>query len=150
MSAASKSPTMPVPGELVRLAPQVRRLTQDNPSMFTAVGTNTHLIGDRRVFILDPGPDSDAHFDRIVAAVGDATVAAVIPTHHHLDHWPLAPRLAAHFGARRWASPPAVTTSRSARWQMVRCSTRARCACAPSIRQATLPITSATCSMTAS
>jgi glyoxylase-like metal-dependent hydrolase (beta-lactamase superfamily II) len=94
-----KSPAMPVAGELVRLSPLVRRLTQDNPSMFTAVGTNTHLIGERRVFILDPGPESDAHFDRILDAVGHAVVAAVIPTHHHLDHWPLAPRLAAHFGA---------------------------------------------------
>jgi glyoxylase-like metal-dependent hydrolase (beta-lactamase superfamily II) len=93
------TPAMPVPGDLVRLEPRIRRLTQDNPSIFTAVGTNTHLIGERRVFILDPGPESDAHFDRIVAAVGDATVVAVIPTHHHLDHWPLAPRLAAHFGA---------------------------------------------------
>jgi glyoxylase-like metal-dependent hydrolase (beta-lactamase superfamily II) len=90
---------MPIPGEVVRLEPRVRRITQDNPSMFTAVGTNTHLLGDRKVFILDPGPASDVHFDRIVAAVGDAEVAAVIPTHHHLDHWPLAPRLAAHYGA---------------------------------------------------
>src|SRR5688572_6857419 len=98
MSGAPR-PSMPVPGELVRLEPRIRRLTQDNPSMFTAVGTNTHLIGERSVFILDPGPESDLHFDRIVAAVGSATVAAVIPTHHHPDHWPLAPRLAAHFGA---------------------------------------------------
>ena len=93
------SPAMPVAGELVRLEPRIRRITQDNPSMFTAVGTNTHLIGERNVFILDPGPESDVHFDRIVDAIGDAKVAAVIPTHHHLDHWPLAPRLAAHFGA---------------------------------------------------
>jgi glyoxylase-like metal-dependent hydrolase (beta-lactamase superfamily II) len=90
---------MPVPGELVRLSSRVRRLTQDNPSMFTGAGTNTHLIGERRIFILDPGPESDAHFARIVEAVGDAAVEAVIPTHHHPDHWPLAPRLAAHFGA---------------------------------------------------
>ncbi|HVR30254.1 MAG TPA: MBL fold metallo-hydrolase [Thermoanaerobaculia bacterium] len=90
---------MPVPGELVRLSPHVRRITQDNPSLFTGVGTNTHLVGERRVFLLDPGPSSDRHFDRIVEAVGDATVEAVIPTHHHPDHWPLAPRLAEHFGA---------------------------------------------------
>jgi glyoxylase-like metal-dependent hydrolase (beta-lactamase superfamily II) len=93
------TPGMPVPGELVRLAPFIRRITQDNPSMFTGAGTNTHLIGERRIFILDPGPMSDAHFDRIVAAVGDAPVEAVIPTHHHPDHWPLAPRLGAHYGA---------------------------------------------------
>ena len=90
---------MPVPGEIVRLGPHLRRITQDNPSMFTGAGTNTHLVGDRRVFILDPGPASDAHFERVVEAVGGAAVEAVIPTHHHPDHWPLAPRLAAHFGA---------------------------------------------------
>jgi len=99
VSSSAPAGRMPVPGELVQLDARVRRITQDNPSMFTAVGTNTHLIGDRRVFILDPGPESEPHFERIVAAVGDATVAAVIPTHHHPDHWPLAPRLAAHFGA---------------------------------------------------
>ena len=90
---------MPTPGELVRLSPLVRRITQDNPSLFTGVGTNTHLVGERRIFVLDPGPASDEHFDRIVEAVGDAAVEAVIPTHHHPDHWPLAPRLAEHFGA---------------------------------------------------
>jgi glyoxylase-like metal-dependent hydrolase (beta-lactamase superfamily II) len=93
------SPGMPVPGEIVQLAPRVRRVTQDNPSIFTGVGTNTHLVGDRRLFILDPGPSSDEHFERVVEAVGDAAVEAIIPTHHHPDHWPLAPRLAARFGA---------------------------------------------------
>ena len=79
MSTGAQSRTMPVPGEVVRLEPRVRRITQDNPSMFTAAGTNTHLIGERKVFILDPGPESDAHFERIVAAVGDAPVTAIIP-----------------------------------------------------------------------
>lgn len=97
--SASAVAGMPTPGEVTRLAPRVRRITQDNPSMFTGAGTNTHLIGERRIFILDPGPASDQHFRRIVEAVGAATVEAVIPTHHHGDHWPLAPRLGAHFGA---------------------------------------------------
>lgn len=99
MSAPATRPDMPVPGELSQLSPRVRRITQDNPSVFTGAGTNTHLVGTRNLFILDPGPDDDAHFERIVEAVGDAGVAAVIPTHHHDDHWPLAPRLAEHFGA---------------------------------------------------
>jgi glyoxylase-like metal-dependent hydrolase (beta-lactamase superfamily II) len=96
---AGAAARMPTPGELVVLAPRVRRITQDNPSMFTGAGTNTHLVGERRIFILDPGPASEDHFQRVVAAVGDSVVEAVIPTHHHPDHWPLAPRLGAHFGA---------------------------------------------------
>ena len=90
---------MPAAGEVVRLSARVRRITQDNPSIFTGVGTNTHLVGEREIFILDPGPDGDDHFDNLVDAVGAAKVLAVIPTHHHQDHWPLAPRLAEHYGA---------------------------------------------------
>ena len=91
---------MPTPGEVAQVAPGVRRITQDNPSVFTGAGTNTHLVGERDLFILDPGPDNDTHFDTIVAAVGSASVAAVIPSHHHGDHWPMAPRLATHFGVQ--------------------------------------------------
>jgi len=84
----------------VRLSPLVRRITQNNPGLFTGPGTNTHLVGANAVFILDPGEDrDDGHFERIVEAVGDSRVAAVIPSHGHPDHWPLAPRLARHFGA---------------------------------------------------
>ncbi len=89
---------MPVAGELVRVSPAIRRLTQDNPSVFTGVGTNTYLVGNQRLFILDPGPDDDRHYSGILEAVGDAEVLGVVPTHHHRDHWPLAPRLAAHYG----------------------------------------------------
>ncbi|MDX1382041.1 MAG: MBL fold metallo-hydrolase [Thermoanaerobaculia bacterium] len=90
---------MPTPGVVEELSPRIRRITQDNPSVFTGVGTNTHLVGTGVLFILDPGPDDEAHFRAIVGAVGEAAVAAVIPTHHHADHWPLAPRLASHFDA---------------------------------------------------
>ena len=45
---AAESPVgMPAVGEVETLSPGVRRLTQDNPSVFTAVGTNTHLIGQQ-------------------------------------------------------------------------------------------------------
>lgn len=91
-------PEMPLPGETARLSPLIRRITQSNPSVFTGVGTNTYLIGDERLFILDPGPLNDQHFGNLVAAVGDSEVLGIVPTHHHPDHWPLAPRLASHFG----------------------------------------------------
>ena len=34
----------------VRLSPQIRRITQDNPGIFTGPGTNTHLIGTAGLF----------------------------------------------------------------------------------------------------
>ncbi len=90
-------------GQVVSLSPNVRRITQQNPGIFTGPGTNTHLVGGNAVFILDPGEDlGDGHLERIAAAVGDAQVVAIIPSHGHPDHWPLAPRLSARLGAPVW------------------------------------------------
>ncbi|MEO8448449.1 MAG: MBL fold metallo-hydrolase [Gemmatimonadota bacterium] len=91
--------------EVVRLSPLVRRVTENNPGLFTGPGTNTHLVGDSPLFVLDPGEDrGDGHLERIVAAVGRAPVEAVIPSHGHPDHWPLAPRLAKMLDAPIWFS----------------------------------------------
>ncbi len=87
-------------GKVVALSPSVRRITQQNPGPFTGPGTNTHLVGTTDLVILDPGEDrDDGHADRIIEAVGSARVAAVIPSHGHPDHWPLAPHLAERLGA---------------------------------------------------
>jgi len=102
----------------VRLSPLVQRVTQQNPGLFTGPGTNTHLVGDTTLFILDPGEDKeDGHLERILAAVGQARVAAVIPSHGHPDHWPLAPRLARATGAPIWffGSHEGFVTDRSLR-----------------------------------
>ncbi len=89
-------------GTPVRLSDRVLRVTQDNPGMFTGPGTNTWVIGgdDGPVFVLDPGEEDDAHFEAVLAAVGDREVAAVLISHTHRDHWPLAPRLAEHAGCQ--------------------------------------------------
>jgi glyoxylase-like metal-dependent hydrolase (beta-lactamase superfamily II) len=62
-----------------------------NPSPMTLDGTNTYLVGDRtsgEVIVVDPGPDMAEHRAALDAAVAarDATVAAVLFTHHHVDH----------------------------------------------------------------
>ncbi len=90
-------------GRAIELSPLVARVTERNPGLFTGPGTNTHLVGRSSVFILDPGQDlPDGHFDEVVAAVGDRPFAAILPSHGHPDHWPLAPRLAERFGAPIW------------------------------------------------
>lgn len=84
-------------GEAVELSPGLRRITQNNPGPFTGPGTNTYLVGTQHLFIFEPGQEDEAHFAAIVRAVGDAEVVGIVPSHAHSDHWPLAPRLAAHF-----------------------------------------------------
>ncbi|MEL6700680.1 MAG: MBL fold metallo-hydrolase [Pseudomonadota bacterium] len=84
---------------LTQLAPSLRCLRAPNPSPLTGTGTNTYLIGTEAVVVIDPGPDIEAHLDAILTAIGDATCAAILVTHSHLDHTALVPRLAAATGA---------------------------------------------------
>lgn len=100
-------------GTPVRLSERVLRVTQDNPGMFTGPGTNTFVIGGAGgpAFVLDPGEEDDAHFEAILGAVGDREVAAVLISHTHRDHWPLAPRVAEYTGAevRAFSEQPPFT-----------------------------------------
>ncbi len=101
---------------VVRLSPLVQRLTQHNPGLFTGPGTNTHLVGRSALYVLDPGEDlGDGHLDQIVHAVADRSVTAIIPSHGHPDHWPLAPRLSAALRAPIWffGTHPGFRTDRS-------------------------------------
>jgi glyoxylase-like metal-dependent hydrolase (beta-lactamase superfamily II) len=90
-----------VHGEPVEVAPGVLRLTADNPSQMTGPGTNTYLVGTEQLAVIDPGPNLEAHLDAIVdAAAGvGGTIRWIAVTHHHPDHAPGAPPLAARTGA---------------------------------------------------
>ncbi len=85
-------------GVPVALTPRVRRLTAPNPGPMTGPGTNTYLIGDDRIALVDPGPAIDSHIDAILAAVGDR-LRWIFVTHTHGDHSPAAQALAAATGA---------------------------------------------------
>lgn len=83
-----------------RLGPLVRRVLARNPSPFTYTGTQTYIVGDgSNVAVIDPGPDEVEHLDALIAAIGDAEVAAICCTHTHRDHSPAASPLAARTGA---------------------------------------------------
>ena len=43
-------------GRIERVAPRVRRLLAPNPSPFTYTGTQTYLVGEGEVAVIDPGP----------------------------------------------------------------------------------------------
>ena len=93
-------------GEAIRLSPLVRRLTVNNPGPFTFKGTNTYLVGDASLAVIDPGPIDAAHLDALLYAIGSATVTAILVTHTHMDHSPAAHRLALKTGAPIYAEGP--------------------------------------------
>ncbi|MGL5012650.1 MAG: MBL fold metallo-hydrolase [Paracoccaceae bacterium] len=85
---------------LTHLAPDLRCILAPNPSMMTGPGTNTWLLGQGGVAVIDPGPAIPAHLDAILAALGPGEcITHIFVTHNHLDHTALAPRLAAATGA---------------------------------------------------
>ena len=88
-----------VPGRLQTLEPRIARVLCDNPSAYTFTGTWTHLVGERSLAVIDPGPDRPAHLEALLAAIAGRRVEAILVTHNHADHSPLAPALAQATGA---------------------------------------------------
>lgn len=73
----------------------VMRILAPNPGIFTGPGTNTYVaVSGGECVIIDPGPASDSHRRAILEAVEDRLARAVIVTHTHPDHAPLANPLA--------------------------------------------------------
>jgi len=66
----------------------------------THFGTNSYILGEGRVAVIDPGPADPAHLAALLAALAPGEVVShIIVTHAHLDHSPLARPLAAATGA---------------------------------------------------
>jgi glyoxylase-like metal-dependent hydrolase (beta-lactamase superfamily II) len=59
-----------------------------NPSIMTGPGTNTYVVkGEGGAVVIDPGPESAEHLDRIAAAARAAGgLQAILITHGHPDH----------------------------------------------------------------
>lgn len=92
----------PRTGQPVEIMPGVTRITAPNRGAYTFTGTNSFVMGDEEVFILDPGPDKDAHLWALQACVGRRKVRAILLTHTHKDHSALARRAAKAFSAPLW------------------------------------------------
>ena len=89
----------PETGLAMRLSPLVRRVLAPNPSPFTYHGTQSYLVGEADLAVIDPGPADMAHLDALAAAIGGQPVRAILCTHTHRDHSPAAPLLALRTGA---------------------------------------------------
>jgi glyoxylase-like metal-dependent hydrolase (beta-lactamase superfamily II) len=86
-----------VPGTPKRLDRHVARLIAPNPGMMTGPGTNTYLVGERELGVIDPGPMIDSHIEKILAA---GTIRWILCTHTHMDHSPAAAALKRASGAK--------------------------------------------------
>ena len=85
--------------KLEQLEPGIARVLAHNPSAFTYYGTQTYLVGDDEVAVIDPGPDLPEHLDALVEAIDGRPVVAILCTHTHRDHSPAARPLATRTGA---------------------------------------------------
>ena len=91
----------------VVLEPGLRRLTAPNPSPMTFRGTNTYLVGTGEVAVIDPGPADPRHMAAILAALAPGErIGAILVTHSHRDHSPLARALSLETGAAVLAAGP--------------------------------------------
>lgn len=88
------------PKTMQTLEPGVRRVLAANPSPMTHWGTNTYIVGQGRVAVIDPGPGDPGHFQSILDSLAPGeTISHIFVTHSHLDHSPLARPLAEKTGA---------------------------------------------------
>ncbi|MFV0513898.1 MAG: MBL fold metallo-hydrolase [Jhaorihella sp.] len=93
-------------GVAFRVSERVRRIVAPNPGVMTGPGTNTYLIGQEQLAVVDPGPAIDEHIEAIVAA-GEGRIRWILCTHTHPDHSPAWQALAAATGAEVLGALPA-------------------------------------------
>ena len=92
--AAKASITEPAKNIICILAP--------NPSPMTFKGTNTYIIGDNELAIIDPGPLNEEHFDNILNVTAGRPVKYIFLTHSHVDHSPLAKQLSEYLNTQTY------------------------------------------------
>lgn len=86
-------------GEVEQVSPLIRRVVAHNPGPFTFHGTGTYILGRGETAVIDPGPADEAHLDALLRALDGESVSAILITHSHADHSPLAGPLAERTGA---------------------------------------------------
>ncbi len=86
-------------GKPVELLPGVVRIVAPNPSIMTGPGTNTYLVGEQQVVVIDPGPDDETHLAAIERS-GGGRISTIALTHRHLDHAEGARKLQQMTGAQ--------------------------------------------------
>lgn len=82
----------------IEVSPRVRRITARNPGRMTGPGTNTYIVGNEALAVVDPGPPLDDHVRNLVDICA-GRLRWILVTHTHRDHSPAAAALARATGA---------------------------------------------------
>lgn len=79
----------------------------------TGFGTNTYLVGNDELLVIDPGPEDDAHTKAILKAA-KGRIRWIMCTHTHPDHSPGVPALKAETDAEvmAWSNRGGLRTDR--------------------------------------
>jgi glyoxylase-like metal-dependent hydrolase (beta-lactamase superfamily II) len=93
-------------GEPQQVSPLIRRVVANNPGPFTFHGTGTYIVGHGEVAVIDPGPADAAHLQALLKAVEGERVTAIVLTHDHNDHAPLAAEFARATGGEIVGAKP--------------------------------------------
>ena len=91
---------------VMRITKPIEKITcilAPNPSAMTYKGTNTYILGNSELAIIDPGPINDEHLSNILKVVDERPVKFVFLTHSHIDHSPLAEILSQELGTPTYA-----------------------------------------------
>lgn len=88
-----------------------------NPGVMTGPGTNTYLVGDHQLAVIDPGPAIESHLAAILSA-GAGRIRWILCTHTHRDHSPAAAALKAATGAQVIGSPAPADTRQDDTFQL--------------------------------
>jgi glyoxylase-like metal-dependent hydrolase (beta-lactamase superfamily II) len=99
VASDATSALMDATGRVEQLGNRIRRVLAPNPSPFTFTGTQTYIIGEGDVAVIDPGPDLPEHLEALTEALAGERVAAILCTHTHRDHSPASRPLQAATGA---------------------------------------------------
>lgn len=90
-------------GVAVQVSAHVRRVTATNSGRMTGPGTNSYIVGERQLALIDPGPAIPAHIDAL-ERICAGRLRWILVTHTHRDHSPAAHELAARTGAALWGN----------------------------------------------
>ncbi|MGI9393436.1 MAG: MBL fold metallo-hydrolase [Boseongicola sp.] len=91
-----KRPTI---GQPVKIEEGIRRILAPNAGPMTHWGTNTWIVGEGNVAVIDPGPDNAAHLEALLSATESETITHILVTHPHADHSLLSRKLSKCSGA---------------------------------------------------
>lgn len=77
-----------VPQDVTIGAVPVQRVLGRNAGPMTGPGTNSYVIGEQRLAVLDPGPLDDLHLEALLRCAAGRPIDWIFVTHTHGDHSP--------------------------------------------------------------